>query len=517
MADTKFSALTNAATLTGNENVPVIQALAGVKTTTQAIANLATAANATFTPAGTAAVLTTVQAKLRQTVSVMDFGAKGDGVADDTTAIQTAINSSLGGFITIYFPSGTYKITASLLIPVTWYYGRLTGLGISSILSMSGSSFDLITFTSAGVGVLSLLNVVIDNLALNGNAIAGSGNLINTQYASNVQMRDLYFLNLCTTGNGINVIGNGSTYSHDILISNLYYSVNTGNAVVYMGATSSDSIVERLKGNGNNGCSYGIYFATGSSHNHCANIHPYNHLINSCYIGANGSSIWFMDSRFENNLADCIQLNGSINCSFTACQFTYPPTSFGGVLLNNATNNKFVNCTFAPNNGVSAYAVKETGASNNNIFNTIVLEAGSYTASPFVILLGTESAWRVQGTDWILAGTATVAAGQTWFIGMGLGATAEASVELPVSYPCVSRKLSVQTTTAPGAGQNYTITVRDNSTNTAHVAVISGAASFSAVVGGFVNIPIADFISIQIVGSAACATGTLRATLVVNQ
>jgi len=73
------------------------------------------AALVSYLPAGTAAVITTVQAKLRESVSVKDFGAVGDGVADDTAAIQAAIDS-LGAFTggTIYLPVGTYRTTAIL-------------------------------------------------------------------------------------------------------------------------------------------------------------------------------------------------------------------------------------------------------------------------------------------------------------------------------------------------------------------------------------------------------------------
>jgi hypothetical protein len=43
-------------------------------------------------------------------VNVREFGAKGDGVADDTRAIQSAVNAARPGE-TIYFPAGTYKVS----------------------------------------------------------------------------------------------------------------------------------------------------------------------------------------------------------------------------------------------------------------------------------------------------------------------------------------------------------------------------------------------------------------------
>ena len=64
----------------------------------------------TYSPAGSGAVNTTVEAKLREFVSVKDFGAVGDGVTDDTAAIQAAIDVSDG----VYFPSGTYRINSKI-------------------------------------------------------------------------------------------------------------------------------------------------------------------------------------------------------------------------------------------------------------------------------------------------------------------------------------------------------------------------------------------------------------------
>src|SRR5437870_8070641 len=41
-------------------------------------------------------------------ITVLDYGAKGDGKADDTAAIQDLINAQAGS---IRFPAGTYRIS----------------------------------------------------------------------------------------------------------------------------------------------------------------------------------------------------------------------------------------------------------------------------------------------------------------------------------------------------------------------------------------------------------------------
>lgn len=65
-------------------------------------------ADVSYNEGGTGAVTRSVQNKLQESVSVKDFGAVGDGVTDDTAAIQAAHNSAITTGGAIYFPSGTY-------------------------------------------------------------------------------------------------------------------------------------------------------------------------------------------------------------------------------------------------------------------------------------------------------------------------------------------------------------------------------------------------------------------------
>lgn len=75
-------------------------------------------------------------------VSVKDYGAKGDGITDDTAAIQTTIDNNPGK--TIYFPDGEYLISASIVTSSTDTDKSILNLGNATI--KASESFQSATY-----------------------------------------------------------------------------------------------------------------------------------------------------------------------------------------------------------------------------------------------------------------------------------------------------------------------------------------------------------------------------------
>jgi hypothetical protein len=103
----------------------------------------------------------TAQAKMHDQVNVKDFGVMGNGVVNDTAALQLVFSS---GATRVYIPAGTYKITLSgLTLPSNI---EIYGDGPDTILEGPDAAALLADVTGTGVLIDGETNVTIRNLCI---------------------------------------------------------------------------------------------------------------------------------------------------------------------------------------------------------------------------------------------------------------------------------------------------------------------------------------------------------------
>lgn len=186
-----------------------------------------------YTPAGTGAVATTVQTKLRETVSVKDFGATGDGVTDDTAAIQLAFNAANNK--TLLFNEGTYLVSKSSSDYV---------LEVPSSISIVGTEGQVTIKLNTATGTAYMLgratassHFSMEGIILNGNSTVLTGincNGVHLPEATVVKSKNNAYLNLKDQGSalgGKGIYANSSTFVSEINVENDTFSNISTNAI----------------------------------------------------------------------------------------------------------------------------------------------------------------------------------------------------------------------------------------------------------------------------------------------
>lgn len=120
------------------------------------------------------------------------WGAKGDGVTDDTGAIQAALTAANGA--SVYFPPGTYLISSNHLSVAN---DATKLIGHNAVILGGSASFDGI--------VISANFCVVQDIEINGNSLTGSGILITGTNNKIYRVRSHNHV-----GHGIDIDGVGS-------------------------------------------------------------------------------------------------------------------------------------------------------------------------------------------------------------------------------------------------------------------------------------------------------------------
>ena len=315
-------------TNTGDQVLPTWSTISGkpavvAEGATQAEARTAIGLGSAATTASTAYATAAQGAKADSAVqpgdlvvNVRDFGAVGDGVVDDTAAIQAAINSLTGasssgefggaGAGQVFLPKGSYKVTNLTMKSNVSIRGA--GYRATALIATGTSGYTL--GTSGLSHVVRIANVEISDLTI-GPTLAGSvldvtrpavGG-INLNYSQWCSLRNVFIHNVA--GVGIDLTQTFDINTHNV---HLMYVGTDVNAALLMAGDADDT---------------------------CNANHHVGMRIERCPMMVKMTGA----------------INAPVNNEFVACKFEWnvagqPTTTGPGIYIEHGIQLKFVACMF---------------------------------------------------------------------------------------------------------------------------------------------------------------------------
>lgn len=296
LADLSSTATGKGAALIGYGAGTVKSTLDAVPTTYTAIADLASTATGKgsalvgFIQSGTGAVSRTAQDKLRDFVSVKDFGAVGDGVTDDTVAC----NAALATGHSVLFDDGYTFAVSALTLSASGV--MLHGTGLIKKLAADGISLNI---TGS--------NNLIDGLRFDGTAASptpGPNNDTIRVSGNDNTIRNCYINT--SKGGGIAV----TNAARNRILDNTILNVQN-NSILIANLGADDNLVE---GNycSNTVAQNNIFLTADSSSGPTTNYIYRNKVLNNICLGAGDTAI----EVGQHNVAAIVEGNyakGSVN------------------------------------------------------------------------------------------------------------------------------------------------------------------------------------------------------------
>jgi hypothetical protein len=371
----------------------------GLDTTLRA--NLAASSGSSlvgFLQAGTSAVTRTAQSKMRDSVSVKDFGAVGDGVTDDTAAIQAAIDYATANRTSLYFPATTmYLVNSTLYLP-----DQVSNP--DSALYLHGDSAPSVTTLgkNTGTSIFTTASVMFASKT----TPSGSGFLPNVSVSiSGIQFRTNYLSNptaICF--NNIGLYGSQITscgfYGFDTwLYGSMSYLCNISKS--HMGVrrlikpnpaysnVCVDSIIDSNYINGLGGTPAGIYAEPVIDIQSAARMTISNNYIDYAYIGIDAGSA-NEQNIIKNNVFDiCYR---AIQINFGLASLLIDGNTFLRIAKTAVTYFNFPLPGMATNNWVCILMPDE------RLANIVITNNNYFDADDF-FKLGTRGIWNVRETN----------------------------------------------------------------------------------------------------------------------
>lgn len=358
-------------------------------------------------------------------LNVMDYGAKGDGTTDDTTAIQAALTAATPGSVTsptspsntVYLPAGIY-VCGPITIPHRVNL-RGSGIGSTRLLCKAATANNSYMVTNVSTATL----IAVSDMTLMGNlgnqthtvhGLMFNGSGSGSEYtdmraqAHNLMVQDFTGDGVSGTGRGVcqvndvqtwNNGGHGFTFGTDCILSNCDAGQNGKDGFYLSSNTQVTNSKAWYSGWWNNGTTYGVqttnvtagfgngfHYDVSQSGGAASNIYAQDNARCGIYIGAASDRIsiagWTADSNNNGTGATTfanVQIDNSFvttmtgGCSFDRSANTQHPAK--ALTISGGSSNCVVRMT--TNGFTAANKVSISGQTVQNIVE-VDCSSGSY-------------------------------------------------------------------------------------------------------------------------------------------
>lgn len=295
------------------------------------------------------------------------FGAVGDGVTDDATAIQAALNAA-GQSRAVFFPMGTYLVNTPINITSRKLVGERHGLSLSTggVVLKAGAAIDAVVYTLNNPGTIE--NIILDanELADYGLHMARSGGPVT--WVRNVVATKAtvagFFFDECQVMGAERLLAYG----------------NLGHGVVIQDCNASRFSFIQSRQNQGHGIHVKRSVASGGVY--LVNCNVENNTSTPVYIEGTRSTCLLENIWIENSTeGDGIEIDGASLVNVVNCRVTgFSDGTHRAYRLTNGTKNCLITgCCAAPGDGNESFASIEiaAGCRNNRVF-------GNYRISDIV-------------------------------------------------------------------------------------------------------------------------------------
>lgn len=501
-----ISQLPSAATPARTDLVPVTQGSTGALSGTTRKLLMSAFADGLPVLATGSTTSRTLATRFADVANVKDYGAVGDGVTNDTTAIQAAIASVASGG-RVVFPAGVYLVS-----PMT--------IANLSNVTLEGDNKNISILRLAAPGTLLALQnaqwCLVTRLGFQTNAtpqvMANATGLQFDTAAGNNTVDDCTFLGFSL--GGLKIVGTVATQLSGHKVTNCYFLGN--GQYQFHGVYCNDFHIENNQFGRLGGialAAIGAFLDNSSAGTYLGNYHWDNTLgfkASTCNYNT------YTGNRFEESSQSNVVLDsGSYNIfSNNKCHTASKGASgtYDNVVIQNVSVLSVLgNTVFSWNATTSRWGLNFVLNCSNVTLGKNKIDGFSPSYGP----IGVGGSVGVIAADFELRGItqSPSAANNVSYVGPQINTFFEGQAMFNITRRCTLLRIWASVDAVPGAGQSFSYVARKNSVDTSMTAVISGAASFSAATNATTPAVLFapdDGASLKLTTSAAAAAANHR-------